>query len=253
MTLDACAALVERGDPDRWRAVLAAPREARPKLIPIYAFNLEVARAPWLTQEPLIAEMRLQWWADVLEEIIDARPVRRHEVATPLSEVLDPASAKILTKTVEARRRDVHRDAFQSADDVKQYLRDSGGALAVGAARALGADDSTDVAVSTVASVGALTRLLVATPELERRGWRLWRSVPDDALRALVVSTRADLRRARTALTARARPAVLADWRADALLGLAASREDLGRASGLEISPFYDRFLLLKSGLTGRV
>ena len=56
---------------------------------PLYAFNLEVARAPWVTQEPLIAEMRLQWWADALDEIAGGGPVRRHEVTEPLAKVLE--------------------------------------------------------------------------------------------------------------------------------------------------------------------
>jgi 15-cis-phytoene synthase len=57
MTVNACAALVQRGDPDRFAAVMAAPVEARARLFVIYAWNLEVARAPWVTSEPLIAEM----------------------------------------------------------------------------------------------------------------------------------------------------------------------------------------------------
>ena len=67
MTVAACAELVQRGDPDRFLAVMAAPVGVRAQLLPLYAFNLEVARAPWVTQEPLIAEMRLQWWRDVVE------------------------------------------------------------------------------------------------------------------------------------------------------------------------------------------
>jgi phytoene/squalene synthetase len=46
----ACAQLVERGDPDRFRAVMAAPPEARRVLFPIYAANVEIARAPWVSQ-----------------------------------------------------------------------------------------------------------------------------------------------------------------------------------------------------------
>ena len=62
--LNACAEIVQRGDPDRLRAVLAAPLEARAVLLPIYAFNVEGARAPWVTEEPMIAEMRLAWWRE---------------------------------------------------------------------------------------------------------------------------------------------------------------------------------------------
>ncbi|MFM2390434.1 MAG: hypothetical protein RLZZ437_1989, partial [Pseudomonadota bacterium] len=83
MTVDACAAIVQRGDPDRFAAVMAAPRQARAPLLVLYAFNLEVARAPWVAKEPMIAEMRLQWWRDVLEG-----PRRAHEVAGPLHDLI---------------------------------------------------------------------------------------------------------------------------------------------------------------------
>ena len=61
MSIQACADLVHRGDPDRFAAIMAAPVGARERLFPIFAFNLEVARAPWVTAEAMIAEMRLQW------------------------------------------------------------------------------------------------------------------------------------------------------------------------------------------------
>ena len=46
----ACAKLVERGDPLRFRSVMAAPSNLRPALFTLFAFNLEVARAPWVTK-----------------------------------------------------------------------------------------------------------------------------------------------------------------------------------------------------------
>ena len=55
MSVAACAELVERGDPDRFRAVMAAPVEARAQLFPLYAFNLEVARADADRQHRYIA------------------------------------------------------------------------------------------------------------------------------------------------------------------------------------------------------
>jgi 15-cis-phytoene synthase len=45
VTAEACAAMVERGDPDRFRAAMVAPPGRRPGLMALYAFNLEVARA----------------------------------------------------------------------------------------------------------------------------------------------------------------------------------------------------------------
>ena len=75
--INCCAHLLERGDQSRFRSVMAAPIIVRPTLFAIYAFNLEIARAPWLTREAIIAEMRLQWWHDALEEIAMGGPVRR--------------------------------------------------------------------------------------------------------------------------------------------------------------------------------
>src|SRR6056297_4029883 len=110
--LTACARIVERGDPDRFASAMAAPVAAREALFPLYAFNIEVSRATWVTAEPMIAGMRLQWWADALEEIAVGGTIRRHEVVTPLARVLDAEGAALLIGLVEARRRDTERAPF---------------------------------------------------------------------------------------------------------------------------------------------
>jgi len=46
MSFDACAALVAKGDPDRFLSAMTAPVALRGRLLTLYAFNLEVARAP---------------------------------------------------------------------------------------------------------------------------------------------------------------------------------------------------------------
>ena len=118
----ACAHLLERGDPERFRAVMATPVEIRKTLFPVFAFNLEVARTPWVTKEPLIAEMRLQWWQDVLSEISDGRAVRRHEVAAPLATSLTPAAAEALKAVVKARRHDIYPEPFETKSDFQAYI-----------------------------------------------------------------------------------------------------------------------------------
>ena len=76
MGFEACAGIVERGDPERFLAIMAGPVAARRILFPIIALNIEVSRAPWVTQEAMIAEMRLQWWRDALEEVAEGKEVR---------------------------------------------------------------------------------------------------------------------------------------------------------------------------------
>ena len=95
-----CASLLKESDPLRFRSIMAAPKKLRPYYFVIFAFNVEVSRAPYLTKEPLIAEIRLQWWLDVLDEIIGEKAVRKHAVATPLSKCIGKSQAKKLKKFV---------------------------------------------------------------------------------------------------------------------------------------------------------
>jgi phytoene synthase len=144
MSLQACADLVARGDPDRFRAAMATPPEARAVLFPLYAFNLEVSRAPWVTEEPMIAEMRLQFWRDVAEEIGQGAPPRAHEVCAPLAAAVRAEDAGLLDGFVAARRWDIYKDAFEDAGHFERYLDATGGNLDWVAARALGAPDAAE-------------------------------------------------------------------------------------------------------------
>ncbi|MGB3247020.1 MAG: squalene/phytoene synthase family protein [Sulfitobacter sp.] len=166
--LTACAALVERGDPSRFRAAMAAPVAARRVLFPLYAFNVEVARAPWVTQETMIAEMRLQWWRDVCEEIAGGQAVRRHEVATPLAAVISTEDAKLLDELVAARRWDIYRDPFEDAAHFARYLDQTSGHLTWIAARRLGEADET--VVRDAAYAAGVAAWLRAIPRLEAQG-----------------------------------------------------------------------------------
>ncbi|MFY9244816.1 MAG: squalene/phytoene synthase family protein, partial [Roseicyclus sp.] len=112
MSLQACADLVARGDPDRFRATMAGPLAARRVLFPLYAFNIEVSRAPWVTGEPIIAEMRLQFWRDVIEELAAGRPPRAHEVIAPLAQAIPQSVIGGLDRLVAARQWDIYSEAF---------------------------------------------------------------------------------------------------------------------------------------------
>ena len=242
--LTACAALVERGDPDRFAAVMAAPVVARGPLFALYACNLEVARAPWVTQESMIAEMRLQWWRDALEEIAGGGPVRRHEVVTPLARVLTPDGARRLDALVAARRWDIYRDPFEDEPAFWRYLEDTGGALMEVAAGVPGAGPAREIGTAA-----ALASFFQAVPELEARG-----RVPlvDGRPGAVARLARAGLDRLNGAGRLR-HPAVIAAWQARALLRLAVAEPERVKDGALRVSEFRRRAGLLWAGLTLRV
>lgn len=165
--LRACAAITEKGDPDRFSAAMGSSPFARARLFPLYAFNIEVARAPWVTEEAMIAEMRLQWWRDALEEIASGGFVRRHEVVTPLAVFLTPDLARMLDASVAARRWDIYRDAFEDAAHFDAYLDQTAGHLMWAGVCMLGSGDET--AVRVLAMAQGLAAFLRAVPELEAR------------------------------------------------------------------------------------
>ncbi|MEO0703981.1 MAG: squalene/phytoene synthase family protein [Pseudomonadota bacterium] len=255
MTLQACADLVQRGDPDRFAAAMAAPVAARKVLFPLYAFNVEVARAPWVTEEPMIAEMRLQWWRDALEEIAGGTAPRRHEVVTPLAEVIAPATAQALDRAVAARRWDIYKEPFEDDTHFADHIDATSGTLTWAAARSLGAPDETESVVRDIAWGAGLAAWFQAIPELEARGRR---PLPDGRPGAVQTFARQGLsritraRRSRHGLPPSATPALLAGWRAQGILRRAAA--DPGRVADgmLDGSEFAKRAGLLWCAMTGR-
>ena len=215
--ISACAAQVRRGDPARFRATMAAPVALRRMLFPLYAFNLEVARAPWVTKEPLIAEMRLQWWRDALGEIAEGGRVRRHEVVTPLAACLDARGARDLDALVETRRADIEGAAPASVEALERYLDGTAGTLLWTAARLAGATDAPAVRDAGLAQ--GIAAYLGAVHDLVAQGRSpLPPGEPHAVIESLARSGLAALDRAEAAPVARsARPVMLvtSDTRAE--------------------------------------
>ena len=249
MTVAACAGLVQRGDPDRFRAVMAAPVEARAQLYPLYAFNLEVARAPWVTQEPLIAEMRLQWWRDVVENAASGA-ARAHEVAGPLHELIRDFGlpVAVLDRLIAARRWDIHRDPHAGPEALAAYLEDTGAGLMWLASRALGAPDASEAAVRAYGWAAAAAGYLRAVPELVARGRQ---PLPDgfatQDLAQRGLERLAEARKARKTVPGGIRPALLAGWQAEGVL-----RQAVAGRSSLDLPEAQRRGRLIWQAFTGR-
>lgn len=250
MSLQACADIVQKGDPDRFLAAMAAPVEARRVLFPLYAFNVEVARAPWVTSEPMIGEMRLQWWRDALEEIGKGGPVRKHEVTVPLADVLDADAAKLLDTGVAARRWDLYKEAFEDDAHLKNYLEQTGGHLMWVAARALGASADAEEQVRQTGMAAALARFLLAVPELEARGRIPLLDGTPDGVRSLasqVLDRMIGLNVLRRRLPAQAGAALLEAWQARDILEQARRAPERVASGDLGVSEFRKRLSLMRA------
>lgn len=249
MSLAACAALVEKGDPDRFLATMTGDAQARARLFPLYAFNLEIARAPWVASEPMIGQMRLQFWRDTLAEIGQGAAARAHEVAAPLTEVVRETEIEIetLDAMVVARWADLERAPFAGAAALEAYLAETAGNLMWAAVQALGGAAALEAPARAIGLASGLAGWLMAAPELEARGWQ---AVPDD-IETLRGKARAGLAAARRTRFGPALPAVRAGWRAEAVLRRATDEAAI-RAGRLGGSEFARRGSLLVKSLTGR-
>lgn len=254
MSLAQCATLVERGDPDRFAAVMSAPPEARQRLLPLFAFHLEVARAPWASREPMIAEMRLQFWRDVVEEAGQGR-ARAHEVAAPFADLVRDHALplEVLDRLVAARRWDIYRDPFEDQAALDAYLDDTAGGLMWLACRALGATEAAEPAARAAGWAAGLAAYLRAVPELEARG-----RIPlvDGRPEAVVALARRGLAAWGRAHALRppavAAPALRTAWMTPAILRMAAREPGRVAAGALIPSEFARRWgLLWRAGLGG--
>ncbi len=251
--LTACADLVRQADPDRFQAVMAAPVAARPVLFALYAFNIELARAPWASQEAMIAEMRVQWWRDIGAEIAGGKPVRRHFVATPLGRLLTPELAAHIDAMAEARRWHIYKDPFADQAEFDAHIDATNGSLMWMAAASLGAAD--EHVVRDFAYGAGVAAWLKAIPDLEKQKRVPLLDGTVEGVRALAAAALERLQQARAdggQVSKEAGVALLAGWQAEALLKQAVREPNLVAEGALGQSEFRRRAGLMWRAALGR-
>jgi phytoene/squalene synthetase len=249
------AALVERGDPERWRSAMAAPPGKRAGLMALYALNLEVARAPYVASEPMLAEIRLRWWIDAVAEIFAGAAPRRHVVVEPLAAAIRDADLPraLFEEMIAARLADAEPAPHADRAALARHIDRTAGHLMELAARHLGADDAALPVVRDFAFAAGTAAWLRALPALRARGRRpLPPGVTAAALARDGLAAMARARAARAAVPRAVLPALLAGWQAERVLRRAAADPAAAEAGGLEVSAFRARAGLLWRAISGR-
>lgn len=251
-----CADLLRKGDPDRFLASMTGDLAARKRLFVLYAFNLEIARAPFMSQEPMVALIRLQFWRDLINAAVDGQEAPPHEVGTPLADLViwGEVRAAPLLRMIEARERDVHGLRRDGAKDVLAYLRDSSGALMLAAGQVTGLADFTgiydvDQALEDVGAAQGLANWFLAQPALAAAG-RGHVAPSSEVIQTLADHGLNQLAQARTVLGKQDSAALRSAWRAGAILSRAKSNPDLVADGAVAGSEFARRGRLLWLSLT---
>lgn len=159
-----------RGAHEHYLCALLAPPGARDDLLVLAAFEGELRHIVETVGEPMLAEIRLQWWRDCVAAMVDGRQTG-HPVGDALASlvVAGHVSAASLQKSIDARSVDTGHEPIATEPDLDDYLDQADGeALARAVAAVSAALDLPLPEQALVRSAGrsiGLTRILLDLPE----------------------------------------------------------------------------------------
>ena len=140
--LSPVAALVRRHDRDRFQTVLFAPAARREALFALYAFNYEIARVRETVTQPVLGQIRLQWWRENIAAAFEGG-VTRHQ---PVVEALTATIRQLLLtrehfdRLIDARESDLADEPLENLVALENYAEATSSRLVYLALGALGAD-----------------------------------------------------------------------------------------------------------------
>jgi phytoene synthase len=100
---------VRMADRDRFLCTLFAPEPARSDLMALLAFDHELARTRTVTREPMLAEIRLEWWREAAAEAAGTGQPRAQPVVEALAEAArrHRVEASALIALIDARAEEI--------------------------------------------------------------------------------------------------------------------------------------------------
>lgn len=261
---DHLASLVRAGDRDRYLATLFAPRPKRHALLALYAFNLELARVPEAVSEPMLGDIRLQWWRDALATVGEGEATG-HPVADALGQAARehglPRPA--LLGLIDARAFDLSDAAMPDLAALKAYLSKTSGALfALSAHVLVGRPLQPDRPARQAGIAYGLTGLMRMAPIHRARGRRYLPGAADASaegaaafapFRAEAERALAEARSGLAHVPAEAQPAFLPLALVEPYLAVLARPGADPLRQPAEITPLRRLWCLTRAGLRGRV
>ncbi len=166
-----CARLVRGNDRDRFLTALFAPADRRESLLALYAFNAEVARIREAVREPILGQVRLQWWHEALDSIYAGSPPA-HEVAEALAGAVSAhrLTRALLERILDAREFDMGSSPPDDLAALVSYAEATSGALNLLALEILDPGGEAKTAACHIGIAWALVGLLRATGFHARMG-----------------------------------------------------------------------------------
>lgn len=159
-------ASLRQHDRDRYQTCLFAPAPSRDHLFALYAFNYEVAKTAEVVSEPMLGQIRLQWWRESLEGIYAGTP-RAHDVVEPLARAVAATDLpqEGLEALITAREFDLEGEPPQTLNALESYAAGTSSQLLRLALKVLGVDSAAaETAAHHLGIAWAYLGLLRAVP-----------------------------------------------------------------------------------------
>lgn len=86
---------LKRQDKERWLSILWAPVAARPGLLAVHAYDLEQQRVVADARDAMLAEIRLAWWREQLEQIGSGKPAQAQPILLALAADAGPRAVDL--------------------------------------------------------------------------------------------------------------------------------------------------------------
>lgn len=127
--LSPLAAEARRCDSDRFLCALAAPAPMRESLFALLAFDADLVRIRSRAKEPALRHLRLAWWRQTLEAILEGHPPPRQPVAEALGAAIarHDLSGALIGRLLDGRESDL---ADEPSADAESLAEATGGTLA---------------------------------------------------------------------------------------------------------------------------
>src|SRR6516162_223944 len=143
--LSPVAALVRRHDRDRFQTVLFAPVARQEALFALYAFNYEIARARESVTQPMLGQIRLQWWRENIAAAFEGGGIRQHPVVEAITATIREfgLTRDHFDRLIDAREIDLADEPPASLAALEEYAEATSARLLYLALEVLGAHNST--------------------------------------------------------------------------------------------------------------
>ncbi len=141
--LSPVAALVRRHDRDRYQTVLFAPAARREALFALYAFNYEIARVRESVTQPMLGQIRLQWWRENIAAAFVGRTPRHHPVVEAVTVAIRELqlTREHFDRLIDARENDLAEEPPTSLPALEDYAEATSARLIYLALEVLGVHD----------------------------------------------------------------------------------------------------------------